>query len=625
MSKRPPCFKPLEPKHQPLKPLRDQTRYLNQRLFNAYSSSQNYFYSQKINDIVSSKRCQETVEFNSWHQSSDHSFLKRYYMFFEYHTKMVLLVEYYRYHQDVPRFFQHLTSSVIYKFYDRKRRINYNAVVKKLKGDNNGDMVDIHDSEATNESQTGISQNPSLLSMIPREFKYVDQKHRVAKNNYLKESKANNEDFSITLNDLNNVLATIIPSLDQSLKAVPLRSAFLKKDKGAERELQLEKTKILNKDINIKSLMVKQMNKEGFIEALTKNLKSKKQSNKDDYSCTMFNSTTKNTITSKKQTAVAEPRVPNLNINNLNININFNGESYSRPVRRNNNSNKCSNKETRVKDSKGTPSFNYLPLFSKHKAEQIYESNVHSQTIDLQLLKKTMKVCEEEVTDPKIYRSSKCNDRTFSRGDIGLTKISLKGGIRGLFSPPNIKPKSDLRNLIKVSRDKKVGPQVGSSSDIRASSKKMNYINESIKAYIQKTGLSSVTKEQVAMRSLQKNNIEGQLKENHGSQTTANNNLLRRDRPTLMKHATMKNDKRYESVTRQFTMNNLNLFSKKASSNESRVHNPIETSMKKNLKEKTLGLNLGVLERRVKRKHQRFGSDLFPSRDIKGVFRKNNF
>lgn len=58
----------------------------------------------------------------------DEEYLKRYYAITENGHKMQQLCEYYKYHSDVARLFMLPTTTILNKFIDRKRKLEYERV-----------------------------------------------------------------------------------------------------------------------------------------------------------------------------------------------------------------------------------------------------------------------------------------------------------------------------------------------------------------------------------------------------------------------------------------------------------------------------------------------------------------
>jgi hypothetical protein len=47
--------------------------------------------------------------------------------------KIKLLIEYYKFHQDIPRLFMSPSSHTMNKYHDKKRKIEYNRITKYLR------------------------------------------------------------------------------------------------------------------------------------------------------------------------------------------------------------------------------------------------------------------------------------------------------------------------------------------------------------------------------------------------------------------------------------------------------------------------------------------------------------
>ena len=103
-------------------------------LYEKYSSSQNYYYIKQINDIIEDNRKKIAIVFKDQRtfDEEDQNLFKRYYSMEEIEGKNELLVEYYRYHNDVPRLFMDKLSDLMHEYFDKKRRINYIKITKML-------------------------------------------------------------------------------------------------------------------------------------------------------------------------------------------------------------------------------------------------------------------------------------------------------------------------------------------------------------------------------------------------------------------------------------------------------------------------------------------------------------
>ena len=72
---------------------------MNKALYSKYSSSQNYYYTKDINDIMTDGRTPAVMKYKDYvTYDEEDEYLKRYYKLHEYDYKIGLLCEYYKYH-----------------------------------------------------------------------------------------------------------------------------------------------------------------------------------------------------------------------------------------------------------------------------------------------------------------------------------------------------------------------------------------------------------------------------------------------------------------------------------------------------------------------------------------------
>jgi hypothetical protein len=334
----------------------DPRTNINSFLFAKYSSSQNYFYSKEINNIITGERTPVTIrltDYNCFDDSED--LLKRFYQIEEYPIKIEMLTEYYKFHEDVPRFFVLSVAQTVYNFYDKKRRIKYIRITRMLKGPGNIDDIKIHDSEQNSSLDKGISNHPSLLNMLSS---YLKNPVSTRKKSYMRsslrlDSLSFKGESSVTIADLDKFLAEVF-NCDQKTNIHSSRlnfslakkqetihyfekSVFVKKknemkchQKRSEMHKDTLKLRFFNNDNmflknpNINHIMVKKLNKDGFLKALSRNVSLKQQTIIKDNTATISNKSC-NKTNSQSRTAKEElsKKFKNLNINNLNININF--------------------------------------------------------------------------------------------------------------------------------------------------------------------------------------------------------------------------------------------------------------------------------------------------------------
>lgn len=82
------------------------TDLVNNRLYNKYSSSQDYYYLKDINAILQGKRVPSAIVFKDVEDFLDvEEVQRRFYFVEEYPMKIEQLAEYYKYHREIPRIF----------------------------------------------------------------------------------------------------------------------------------------------------------------------------------------------------------------------------------------------------------------------------------------------------------------------------------------------------------------------------------------------------------------------------------------------------------------------------------------------------------------------------------------
>ena len=111
-------------------------------LYTKFSSSQNYYYTRDINDILANTRAQAVIHFKdeiTWNDDED-EYLKRYYQIQENDFKMKMLAEYYKFHKDIPRLFMIPICDSLNKYHDKKRRIEYFRIKKMLREEGAGNI-----------------------------------------------------------------------------------------------------------------------------------------------------------------------------------------------------------------------------------------------------------------------------------------------------------------------------------------------------------------------------------------------------------------------------------------------------------------------------------------------------
>ncbi|CAD8175507.1 unnamed protein product [Paramecium pentaurelia] len=100
---------------------------LNRALYTKYSQSQ--WKGKKFEDFFSTKSIQWIIQFKDKLTYGDQDeFLKRYYPKSDQQNKLDQLLEYYKYHKDIPRMFLPKLSDLAIYFYEKKKQLEYRKI-----------------------------------------------------------------------------------------------------------------------------------------------------------------------------------------------------------------------------------------------------------------------------------------------------------------------------------------------------------------------------------------------------------------------------------------------------------------------------------------------------------------
>lgn len=131
--------------------------FINHRLYHIHASSQNYYYVKDVNQIVADERTPAAVKFKDLTQDQQREeLLKRFYKAKEYQPKLTKLCEYYKFHKEIPRMFAKQSYDTFFDHHDKKRKVEYVVITKKLREEAGEDV------KAELELNLKNSETPSL-------------------------------------------------------------------------------------------------------------------------------------------------------------------------------------------------------------------------------------------------------------------------------------------------------------------------------------------------------------------------------------------------------------------------------------------------------------------------------
>ncbi|CAK90815.1 unnamed protein product (macronuclear) [Paramecium tetraurelia] len=111
---------------------------INHTLYHKYASSQNYYFTKEINDILSKNRTPATIKFyDDIQYLENEECMSRVYDIDDYQSKIQLLVEFYKYHHDLPRFtVEEEIIQILNLYYDKKRKLEFYKIQRQIEYEN---------------------------------------------------------------------------------------------------------------------------------------------------------------------------------------------------------------------------------------------------------------------------------------------------------------------------------------------------------------------------------------------------------------------------------------------------------------------------------------------------------
>ena len=500
-------------------------------LYQKYSSSQNYYYTKDINNIIAGNLHKKVILFNDYQILDDpENLLKRLYKKKDYKNKIQLLTEYYKYHEDVPRIFMKSVCKIIHNFFDKKRRINYIKIKKMLNLGDDSEVVRLHDSDTSLSVKESIYG--SLLNLLSDSLK----RSLYAKKGKKKGSDEKRKKFEfqsdLTILDLDSFLGEVFEGKDMGKRKFDFEefgefseeSRFVTENlesevvmnftkkfrdlKGIKQPKLFDKKKMC-KNKNLKKIVFKNLKKDSILQKMTrkKNKIKKFFKKKEEFKETLKK---KNSLKKKKidfalkkknsKSKSISKKYQNLNINNLNININFNPNSSG----------------TSLNPFKKKKSMLY---YSKENKKKKMESPILLKKQHLNFSKSKFLKSQKFLKNPSIYNF--LNDLEINPYARTLEKMDFK---KKNSSEPKIFCKkqilADRKKKLKFKKNKKNFDNLENLKNYNNKKKKIrqNSLKSSIKNLVnkklsEKIHLSSI-KSKLEKRSFRKKNCLKSFKSN---------------------------------------------------------------------------------------------------------------
>ncbi|CAD8187425.1 unnamed protein product [Paramecium pentaurelia] len=106
-------------------------------LLRKHSEADTYYYTKSLNDFIDNARSTQVINFHYILNLNDEAeYLRRTYTINEIVNKITSLVEYYKFHNDIPRCFIPKISDIMSNYYDKRRKIEYLRIKRMIEYQN---------------------------------------------------------------------------------------------------------------------------------------------------------------------------------------------------------------------------------------------------------------------------------------------------------------------------------------------------------------------------------------------------------------------------------------------------------------------------------------------------------
>ncbi|CAD8056669.1 unnamed protein product [Paramecium sonneborni] len=107
-------------------------------LYNKYAESQNYYYTKVVNDLILNQPTKATIWFKDLQQYDEEmEHCKKLYTLSSYPKKIKILIEFYRFHKEIPRWaVNEQIVTILNEFYNQRRKLDYYKIQHIIEQEN---------------------------------------------------------------------------------------------------------------------------------------------------------------------------------------------------------------------------------------------------------------------------------------------------------------------------------------------------------------------------------------------------------------------------------------------------------------------------------------------------------
>ncbi|CAD8059611.1 unnamed protein product [Paramecium sonneborni] len=213
-------------------------------LFNKYAESQNYYYTKVVNDLILNQPTKATIWFKDLQQYDEEmEHCKKLYTLSSYPKKIKILVEFYRFHKEIPRWaVNEQIVAILNEFYNQRRKLDYYKIQHIIEQENQ---------QNPNRTPKGIvGEQPQESQSTPKS----SQESGVVIGNVLDELNTELKQRTQTQqSEINEIISTLNanPSKKQpNLQKIMINQQCILNEQRLQQFITQEKLKKINQLIN---------------------------------------------------------------------------------------------------------------------------------------------------------------------------------------------------------------------------------------------------------------------------------------------------------------------------------------------------------------------------------------
>ncbi|CAK58382.1 unnamed protein product (macronuclear) [Paramecium tetraurelia] len=213
-------------------------------LYNKYAESQNYYYTKVINDLILNQPTKATIWFKDLEQyDQEVEQCKKLYSLQSYPKKIKILVEFYRFHKDIPRWaVNEQIVSILNEFYNQRRKLEYYKIQH---------LIELENQQNPNRTPKGIvGEQPQESQSTPKSSQESGQVVGNVLDELNTELKQRTQTQQSEINEIISALNANPMRKQPNLQQIIKNQQFILNEQRLQQFINSEKLKKINLIIN---------------------------------------------------------------------------------------------------------------------------------------------------------------------------------------------------------------------------------------------------------------------------------------------------------------------------------------------------------------------------------------